>query len=136
MHFLSVFLPKFTMTDAPKLSFGGLKMSFKPAKKVARGSAFSLEADEEPIPSTSNLSQNSTKGKGGSGLSTASLSRAQKAQQKVDLELDGSVYEYDEVYDNMKEGGRLAAVEKKKDAGERKVSRLPARPLSNEFDGD
>lgn len=115
------------MTDPPKLSFGGLKMSLKPAKKAVRTSAFSLEADEEPTPSTSNLGQNNAGKSGGSagkGLSTASLSRAQKAKQKADLELDSSVYEYDEVYDNMKEGGRLALLEKKKDAGERKVSHL------------
>lgn len=112
------------MSDSPKLSFGGMKMSLKPAKKAVRTSAFSLEADEEPTPSTSNLGPNSSGKSGGKGLSTATLSRAQKAKQVADLELDSSVYEYDEVYDNMKEGGRLALLEKKKDAGERKVRDL------------
>lgn len=31
------------------------------------------------------------------------------------------MYEYDEVYDNMKEGSRMAEAAKKKDSGERKV---------------
>lgn len=80
------------------------------------------EDEDEPIPSTSTLPQNNR-----IKLSTASLSRQQKLKQAADLALDSSVYEYDEVYDNMKEGGRLAEVEKKKDAGERKVSKLTSQ---------
>lgn len=97
-------------------------MSLKPLKKPSRVSAFASQGeDDEPIPSTSNLAQKAQSKAAGKGLSTATLSRQQKAKQAEDLALDSSVYEYDEVYDNMKEGGRLALLEKKKDAGERKV---------------
>lgn len=107
--------------SAPKLSFG-LKKAIKPVK--ARGAAFGLGDDEEPVPSTSTLPAQTN---GRMKVSTTTLSRQQKAKQAADLALDSSVYEYDEVYDNMKEGGRLAELAKKADAGERKVRRSRAR---------
>lgn len=129
------------MSNPPiKLSFGGLKKpiinnnntkSFQPPKKLSTKPAFSFtDADEdlppappEPKASTSKLPIGSVAPQ--PKVSTATLSRQQKLKQAQDLELDKSVYEYDEVYDNMKEGSRLAELEKKKDSGERKVSYFP-----------
>jgi coiled-coil domain-containing protein 55 len=92
------------------------KILSKPAVKKPSASVFSQADDDEPVPSTSTLPSTSRP-----KVSTATLSKAQKAKQAADLLLDSSVYEYDEVYDNMKEGSRVADLEKKKDAGERKV---------------
>lgn len=112
--------------DPPKLSFGfkpaTTKLGFKPKPKPSAAStkkpaAFGADDDDDdlpsaPLPSTSTLPR--------SKISTASLSKAQKAKQAADLALDSSVYEYDAVYDNMKAGARAAAEARKLDAGERK----------------
>ncbi|KAK4702960.1 coiled-coil domain-containing protein 55, partial [Phenoliferia sp. Uapishka_3] len=111
--------------DPPKLSFGfksaTVKPGFKPKSKpsLSKPPAFSLGGDDDddapaaiPTPSTSSLPRPK--------VSTATLSKAQKAKQASELALDSSVYEYDEVYDNMKAGSRQAELDKKKDAGERK----------------
>jgi coiled-coil domain-containing protein 55 len=123
-------------TPPVKLSFGGLK---KPITKLVGtqkkpfNTKLSFEDDDdEPIASTSKLPATTTTTTTTTAasnsrikISTSTLSRAQKAKQAADIELDSTIYEYDEVYDNMKEGSRLAEVEKKKDAGERKVSGFP-----------
>jgi len=114
-----------------KLSFGGAKLpakagpkpnafGFPPKKAAPSTSVFGHQDDDDertqtPIPSTSSASSKQK-------ISTATLSRAQKAKQAEELLLDRTVYEYDEVYDNMKEGSRQAEQDKKKDAGDRKVS--------------
>lgn len=105
------------------IKFGGLKktaLSSKAApKKPGSTSVFGAGADDddEPVPLPPHLLGDSSKAK----VSTATLNKAQKAKQAAELQMDQSVYEYDEVYDNMKEGSRLAALEKKKESGERKV---------------
>ncbi|KAI5474546.1 coiled-coil domain-containing protein 55 [Pseudohyphozyma bogoriensis] len=116
--------------DPPKLSFGGIKTSFKssalPKKALPKRSAFGGDDDDDepsaPHPSTSTANaMNKTK------TSTATLSKAQKAKQAEELALDSSVYEYDEVFDRMKEATRKADEAKKQDAGDRKpkyISRL------------
>lgn len=106
-----------------KLSFGIKKtgLAAKAAPKKSGASVFAAEDDDEPVPSTSKLPTSNKPGQQ-PRVSTASLSKAQKAKQAADLLLDSTVYEYDEVYDNMKEGSRQAELEKKKDSGERKVS--------------
>lgn len=119
-------------TPPVKLSFGGLK---KPITKLVGtlkkpfNTKLSFEDDDdEPVASTSKLPTTTTATAASNSrikISTSTLSRAQKAKQAADIELDSTIYEYDEVYDNMKEGSRLAEVEKKKDAGERKVSSFP-----------
>ncbi|KAK4057276.1 hypothetical protein OIO90_001773 [Microbotryomycetes sp. JL221] len=48
------------------------------------------------------------------------LTKRQQQLQQQQLELDATVYEYDTVYDSMKQGERLALDERKKEAGERK----------------
>lgn len=107
-----------------KLSFGIKKAgSAKAAPKKAGASVFAAgddDEEEQPVPSTSKLTAAGNKPR----VSTASLSKAQKAKQAADLLLDSTVYEYDEVFDQMKEGSRLAELEKKKESGERKVSWL------------
>ena len=105
-----------------KLSFGLKKTGLaKPAPKKPGGSVFAAaDDDDEPVPSTSKLPASNKPGQ--PRISTASLSKAQKAKQEADLLLDSTVYEYDEVYENMKAGSKLAELEKKKESGERKVS--------------
>lgn len=112
-------------TPPIKLSFGLKKTtigSLPAKKKIISSPAFSFSADDDeplvapPVASTSTLAK--------SKLSTVSLSRQQKLKQAADLKLDSTVYEYDEVYDNMKEGSRMAEAAKKKDSGERKVRLL------------
>ncbi len=79
------------------------------------------DEDDQPVkPPIASTSSGSGKPK----ISTATLSRAQKAKQAEELLLDSTVYEYDEVYDNMKEGSRAAEHAKKQDAGDRKVGKL------------
>ena len=107
-----------SLSMSAPISFGLKKANFpKKPSTVPKKSAFSMADDDDaPVPSTSTLPSGSRP-----KVSTATLSRAQKAKQAVEIELDSTVYEYDEVWDNMKEGGRLAELEKNKDAGERKV---------------
>lgn len=107
-----------------KLSFGIKKTGLaKPAAKKATAFVFAAaDDDDEPAPSTSKLASTNSNKSSQPRVSTASLSKAQKAKQAGELLLDRTVYEYDEVYDNMKEGSRQAELEKKKDAGDRKVS--------------
>lgn len=110
------------MSAPIKLSFGLKKPlpNLASAQSNSKPKPLSLGGDDDddsaPVPSTSTLPT-----AGRTKISTATLSRAQKLKQTQELELDSSVYAYDEVYDNMKEGSRLAELEKKKDAGERKV---------------
>lgn len=130
-------------TPAPiKVSFGLKKVltkstTFHSAAAVPSKSkpSFSFGDDDDddapPLASTSTLpsASSTTKTKPGQPkISTATLSRAQKLKQQQDIDLDSSVYEYDEVYDNMKEGSRLASLAKQKDAGERKVRHSPLFP--------
>lgn len=107
------------------IKFGGLKKTTLPAKaapkKPGTKSVFGAGADEDDDEAAAPLPPHLLGNKSKSKVSTATLSKAQKAKQAAELELDQSVYEYDEVYDNMKEGSRLAALEKKKESGERKV---------------
>lgn len=105
-----------------KLSFGIKKTGLaKPAAKKGTASVFAgADEDDEPAPSTSKLAQQQPR------VSTASLSKAQKAKQAEEL-LDSTVYEYDEIFDRIKEGSRQAELEKKKDAGDRKVSSRATR---------
>lgn len=101
----------------PKLSFG---LKLNPTKRPAvkpKPSAFGQDDDDEAPPPAASTSFLAPKPK----ISTATLSRTQKAKQAADIALDSSVYEYDEVYDNMKQGARLIELDKKKDANDRKV---------------
>lgn len=84
-------------------------------------SVFGHHDDDDDHPVTQPIASTSS-GSGKAKVSTATLSRAQKAKQAEELLLDQTVYEYDEVYDNMKEGSRAAQQASKKDAGDRKVS--------------
>ncbi|CEQ41389.1 SPOSA6832_03080 [Sporobolomyces salmonicolor] len=118
------------MSGPPKLSFGLNKAALpRPAPKKAsaqpKKSVFGGEDDDDDSPalspSTSALLDSRPK------VSTATLTKAQKAKQQAELELDSTVYEYDEVYDNMKAGEMAAVAERKKESGDRKpkyISRL------------
>lgn len=112
------------------IKFGGLKKVGLPPNKAAqkpKPARIVFGEDEEDAALPAPLGVASKSSSKSPLVSTASLSRAQKAKQAAELELDSSVYEYDEVYDNMKEGSRLAQLEKKKESGERKVSRSEGR---------
>ncbi|GAA5878529.1 hypothetical protein JCM1840_005539 [Sporobolomyces johnsonii] len=117
------------MSGPPKLSFGLNKAALPrqaPKKPSAPPNKFFGGGDDDdddsaPSPSTSALVNARPK------VSTATLTKAQKAKQQAELELDSTVYEYDEVYDNMKAGEMAAVAERKKDSGDRKpkyISRL------------
>ena len=85
-------LPAKKPTSKPN-AFGSLAASTKPTKPGA--SVFGQPDDDDepvaqPIASTSS-------GSGKAKVSTATLSRAQKARQAEELLLDKTVYEYDEV---------------------------------------
>lgn len=109
------------------LSIGGFKKptlkkglaASKPAVKKA--AAFSTGSDDDedvlhaaPKASTSKLNKPAVQ-------VNAPLSRAEKQRVKEAESLDATVYEYDEVYDNMKAGEKQVEEERKKEAQERKV---------------
>ena len=107
------------------LSIGGLKKptikkglgAAGPAKKAVKPSAFAAGSDEEdnnlPIASGSKAKP--------AVQVNAPLSRAEKQRVKEAEALDATVYEYDEVYDNMKAGERQVELDRKKESQERKV---------------
>lgn len=95
------------------IKLGLAKPKAAPAK-VSRPSAFGDDDDgpvRGPTASTSKLPP----------PANATLSRAQKKAVDQAKELDASVYEYDEVYDYLKEGERQAEKERAKENAERKV---------------
>jgi hypothetical protein len=104
-----------------KLAFGLNKAALPRVapKKLPGKSLFSAggddDDDEPPPPPGSHL--------GGSRprVSTASLTKAQKAKQKAEVELNSSVYEYDEVYDNMKAAEKMAVDKRKHESSDLKV---------------
>ncbi|GAA6043601.1 hypothetical protein JCM8097_008281 [Rhodosporidiobolus ruineniae] len=108
------------MSNPPKLSFGLNKAALprQPAKKPAGKALFGAQDDDdEPSssgPPTSHLAASRPR------VSTASLTKAQKAKQKQELELDSSVFEYDEVYDNMKAAEKAATDKRKDESSDRK----------------
>ena len=120
------------MTTPPlKLSFG-LKQPTKlaPAKPKSKSSSIKParpllghddDDDDNIVPTDPSLSLASSSRP---RVSTTTLPKAQKAKQAADLALDESVYEYDGVYDQMKQGALLASASKRQDAGERKVRSL------------
>jgi len=109
------------------LSISGLKKpTIKKGLAAAKGAvvqkqksaAFGTGSDEEveqPTASTSKLSKKPAV------QVNAPLSRAEKQRVKEAEQLDATVYEYDEVYDNMKAGERQVEEDRKKEAQERKV---------------
>jgi hypothetical protein len=110
----------FLMVAPLKLSLGGKAALPKPSSKPAQpANAFAaLGDDEDKVPSTSKrppapFAQNA-----------AVLSRAQKLKLAEAQTLDASVYEYDEVYDSMKEGERKALEARQEQDAERKVRSL------------
>lgn len=97
-------------------------------------SAFGAGADDdddEPLQLPAHL--DTAKAKNRPGVSTATLSKAKRAQQQAEVELDKSVYEYDEVYDNMKAAQQSVQEARKQESTDRKVSVLGARPPSEEY---
>ncbi|KAM0752282.1 hypothetical protein T439DRAFT_324354 [Meredithblackwellia eburnea MCA 4105] len=101
---------------APKKTFKLATAASKPKPSAFGALNDDDDDDQPPKPSTSKHLQNQQKGP---RVSTASLTKAQKAKQAADIALDSSVYEYDEVYDKMKAGERMAEQERKKEAGDR-----------------
>ena len=102
-----------------KLSFGLNKAALPrqaiPPKKGKAKAFQSFGSDDEeeaptPPPPTAK------------GVSTSRLSKQQRLKQEQELELDKSAYEYDEVYDAMKQGEKLALESIKKESTDRKVS--------------
>ena len=124
--------------SAPKLSFalGKVKPKEVSAPSLKKPTAFgSLDdgdaIDAAPTASTSSAldvnrrlaAQNvSTSTSGGS------LSRAAKKKMQQELAVDPSVYQYDEVFDRMKEAQRKAKAAKEEETAERKASTLIEYP--------
>lgn len=119
------------MSGPAKLSFGLNKAQLprQPVKRAVPGkSAFGAGADDdddEPLQLPAHL--DTAKAKSRPGVSTATLSKAKKAKQQAEVELDKSVYEYDEVYDNMKAAQQSVQEARKQESTDRKVSILGAR---------
>ncbi|GAA5971137.1 hypothetical protein JCM11641_004158 [Rhodosporidiobolus odoratus] len=108
------------MSAPARLSFGLNKAALprQPQKKPPAKSLFGAGDDDDdsssPAPPNSALANSRPR------VSTASLTKAQKAKQKAELELDSSTYQYDEVYDNMKAAEKVAVEERKKESSDRK----------------
>ncbi|GAA5988184.1 hypothetical protein JCM10908_002100 [Rhodotorula pacifica] len=113
------------MSGPPKLSFG-LNKAQPPRQPVKRalpgksafGGAGADDDDDEPIQLPAHL--DTARAKNRPGVSTATLSKAKKAQQQAEVELDKSVYEYDEVYDNMKAAEKSVQEARKQESADRK----------------
>ncbi|GJN91156.1 hypothetical protein Rhopal_004174-T1 [Rhodotorula paludigena] len=119
------------MSGPPKLSFGLNKAALprQAPKKPAKGKPVfgGADDDDDEGGALPPAHLDTSRSKNRPAVSTASLSRAQKAKQQEELALDSSVYEYDEVWDNMKAAEKAAQSERKKESGERKpkyISRL------------
>ncbi|BGP48930.1 hypothetical protein JCM10450v2_004809 [Rhodotorula kratochvilovae] len=117
------------MSGPPKLSFGLNKAALprqapkKPPGAAARPVFGGDDDDDAPAPAPLDTSRSKNR----PAVSTATLSKAQKAKQQAELALDSSVYEYDEVYDNMKEAEKQASSARKQESADRKpkyVSKL------------
>ncbi|GAA5896452.1 hypothetical protein JCM6882_001017 [Rhodosporidiobolus microsporus] len=108
------------MSAPAKLSFGLNKAALprQPAKKQPGKSLFGAQDDDDddaaPPPPSSTLAGSRPR------VSTATLTKAQKAKQKQEIEMDSSVFEYDEVYDNMKAAEKVAVEKRKEESTDRK----------------
>jgi coiled-coil domain-containing protein 55 len=121
---MSVYL----MAAPVKLSFGA-KVALpkkQTAKVVKPANAFSAIADEEDDDkaSSSDKKPSTSQRPQAPFAQNAVTSRSQKLKQAEAQALDASVYEYDEVYDNMKEGERKALEARKQEDAGRKASYL------------
>lgn len=118
-----------------KASGSGTKLSLKSksAKSAVKPSVFGQQGTQEDDDDDDDEDdRNAAGGQAGKGKSKAkpgappsaaatTLSRKERLQREEQLKLDQTVFEYDEVYDNMKAGERQAELEKRKEAGDRKV---------------
>lgn len=124
-----------------KLSFAlgaskkaGPSTSSKPPSTLKKPAAFGADDDENendtldaaPTASSSNASLDVNRRLVAQNMSMStfggSLSRAQKEKLKKEKEVDPTVYEYDEVYDKMKEAQAKVKAIKEDDPEARKVS--------------
>lgn len=102
-----------------KLSFG-LNKAALPRHAVAakaKGKARAFDAGDDSDDDDRLVAPPTAK-----GVSNAKLTKAQKLKQQQELELDQSAYEYDEVYDAMKQGEKLALEQVKQESSDRKAS--------------
>ncbi|GAA5881153.1 hypothetical protein JCM8547_005262 [Rhodosporidiobolus lusitaniae] len=100
-----------------KLSFGLNKAALPrvaPKKQQATSLFGQQDDDDAPAPPHQQLGGNRPR------VSTATLTKAQKAKQKAEVELDSTLFEYDEVYDNMKAAEKQATEERKAESSDRK----------------
>ncbi|SCV69899.1 BQ2448_1293 [Microbotryum intermedium] len=130
------------MSAPVKLSFGfnnggGTKKlslgSKPPLKKTsafgssALGQGDSEDDDDAPPPVASTSKATANRPMVAQPPANTKLSRAQKQKQEEQLVLDATVFEYDEVFDQMKQASKVALLDKKKESAERKpkyISRL------------
>ena len=116
---------------APKLSFAFGKPKPKentsPAPSLRKPVAFGSLDDDDPLdaaPTTSNAWSSKRHQTGRNipaSTSDGSLSRAAKKKMEKELSVDSTVYEYDEVYDQMKEAQARVKSAKAAEGAERKV---------------
>lgn len=62
---------------------------------------------------------------------TSKLSRQQKLKQEEAARVDATVFEYDEVYDDMKQAERQSKMAKDQSGAQRKVSHTFLRPMTS-----
>jgi coiled-coil domain-containing protein 55 len=88
-----------------------------PPSTLAKPTAFSAADDDEPATEPLTLGG---KGKKGSDRPPV-ISKQAKKRMAAEMELDSSVYEYDEVWDNMQQVKQKQKELKERDSQERKV---------------
>ncbi|KAM0789221.1 hypothetical protein ACM66B_000065 [Microbotryomycetes sp. NB124-2] len=119
-------------SSTPSKASGGIKpLSLKSSKLAIGGTKKAATAfgddddddDDNGMPTKSSTS----KGKQSAPRATPvvaskgdKLTKREKQLQQQQMALDETVYEYDEVYDSMKQGERLAQEQRKQEASERK----------------
>ncbi|KAK4051400.1 hypothetical protein OIV83_002884 [Microbotryomycetes sp. JL201] len=121
-------------SKSPSTSGGIKPLTLKPAKPSARAStktnAFGGDDDDDEdngskgMPSASALKKQSSAPPVVVALKGDKLTKRERELQQQQLALDETVYEYDEVYDSMKQGERIAQEQRKQEASERKAGVL------------
>jgi coiled-coil domain-containing protein 55 len=123
--------PACSEMSAPKLSFalGKLKPKEAPVPSLSKPTTFGSLDDDDPIDAAPTASTSSAldvnRRLAAQNVSTptsgGSLSRTAKRKMQQELAVDPTVYQYDEVFDRMKEAQIKAKSTKEQESQERKV---------------
>jgi hypothetical protein len=109
-------------TAPAKISFS-FKAKVKPSKQTvipSQPSAFA-SLDEEPDVPAPSMAKPGKSGPRSLIPTQATMTKAQKKEMEQQKKVDATVYEYDEVYDSLKEAERLAVIAREEEAKIRQV---------------